>query len=384
MTIEETRKLGIEFERRVQTMIPDTEFGEKLDTETIYSFLNQYQDKYVHDIYRNLDSIQSGTNLKSHIDSVLQSLLKTVTVEINAENRATGVVSQHLGSVNDSNDVPIVDTARSIRYAVPKDYYLYVRSVSQVGGTYSFKANGDANTSGNLPIRIIPNQLVSQNDVWKLVETPHDSLRILRYPAAVMTEPVIFDDVIQNYACTPVKKFVSASPSTFNGETVSGDIYIKSDNGLWMLKNASSDTYYQYHEVFNSMHPQFPPVEDSHVEGYVYNEDDGKYYLLNSDYGSSVELAVGLPTITVIYDQYTDPRGIKVTYYKEPSHFSLMTSTPCELPMDSFEELVSGAVDLYVQYVAGAEARKRQLDEARRQAAKEQEANNARRGRNNE
>ena len=61
-----------------------------------------------------------------------------------------------------------------------------------------------------------------------------------------------------------------------------------------------------------------------------------------------------------------------------------MTSTPCELPMDSFEELVSGAVDLYVQYVAGAEARKRQLDEARRQAAKEQEANNARRGRNNE
>jgi hypothetical protein len=39
----------------------------------------------------------------------------------------------------------------------------------------------------------------------------------------------------------------------------------------------------------------------------------------------------------------------------------LMTSTPCELPMDCFEDVVSGAVDLYIQYAAGAEARNRQL-----------------------
>jgi len=42
MTLEETRQLGIEFERRIQTMIPEREFLNKLDTETIYSFLNQY------------------------------------------------------------------------------------------------------------------------------------------------------------------------------------------------------------------------------------------------------------------------------------------------------------------------------------------------------
>ena len=40
-----------------------------------------------------------------------------------------------------------------------------------------------------------------------------------------------------------------------------------------------------------------------------------------------------------------------------------MTSTPCELPMDAFDDLVSGAVDLYVQYAAGAEARKRQMQQ---------------------
>ena len=40
MTLEDTRRLGMEFERRVQTMIPEKRFLEKLDTETIYSFLN--------------------------------------------------------------------------------------------------------------------------------------------------------------------------------------------------------------------------------------------------------------------------------------------------------------------------------------------------------
>ena len=44
-----------------------------------------------------------------------------------------------------------------------------------------------------------------------------------------------------------------------------------------------------------------------------------------------------------------------------------MTSSPCELPMEMFEPLVSGAVDLYVQYVAGAEARKRQMAEQQKQ-----------------
>ena len=55
MSIEETRQLGIEFERRIQTMMPEKEFISKLDTETIYSFLNQYQDKFVHELYRSLD-----------------------------------------------------------------------------------------------------------------------------------------------------------------------------------------------------------------------------------------------------------------------------------------------------------------------------------------
>ena len=272
MTLEDTRRLGIEFERRVQTMIPDAEFLDKLDTETIYSFLNQYQDKYVHEIYRNLDKVQSGSNLSMHVESVLQSLMdkKDIMVEEAVEDGAINIHPEEGSS--------IIGTGRSITYCLPSDFYLYIRSVTSVTKSYSYKGNVSDSV-----LRVIPNKLVSQSEVWKLIETPHDSLRILRYPAAVLNK---------NYEKTP--------------------------------------------------------------------------------------------TLTVIYDRYTVPVGISVIYYKQPTKFSLMTSTPCELPIDAFDDLVSGAVDLYVQYVAGAEARKHQLEEARRQAAKEQEANNARRGRNNE
>ena len=279
MTIEDTRRLGIEFERRVQTMIPDTEFLEKLDTETIYSFLNQYQDKYVHEIYRNLDQIQSGSHLSAHVESVLQSLISEAEMLVaNEEN-----VIENTSTTIQIGEGTIGATGRSVSYKLPIDFYMYIRSVSQVSRTFAFRSNTNpVQEDTTLPIRVIPNQLTSQSDVWKLIETPHNTLRILRYPAATL--------------------------GNINNEKV----------------------------------------------------------------------------LTVIYDQYTTPVGIKLSYYKQPSRFSLMTNTKCELPLDAFEELVSGAVDLYVQYVAGAEARKRQLDEARRQAAKEQEANNARRGRNNE
>lgn len=254
MTIEETRQLGIEFERRVQTMIPDREFLDKLDTETIYSFLNQYQDKYIHEIYRNLDKFESGSKLSSHIESVLQALYTGITLKVGDKSSMV----ENNTSVRDGNDVEIIDTARSIKWKLPTDFYMYVRSVSSVTKTYSFKSN---ETQKN-KIRVLPNQMVSQWDVWRLIETPHDSLRILRYPIAVLDIP----------------------------------------------KNEE--------------------------EGEERNEKTKTY-----------------PTITCIYDQHTEVEGIRVLYYKQPQHFDLMTSTACELPSDAFDDLVTGAVDLYVSYI---------------------------------
>lgn len=251
MTLNETRQLGIEFERRIQTMIPEKEF-DKLDTETIYSFLNQYQDRYIHDIYRNLDNIQSGTKLSSHVESVLQTLLKT----------------SELIPAGNSNPI---DTPLSIVCELPPEFDMYVRSTSIVSNTYNFKASNNTNKG----LKIIPNQFVSQNDAWKLFETPNNTLRILRQPAAILS------------------------------------------------KNKAGEC-----------------------------------------------------TLTVIHDRYTNIQKVGLTYYAKPAYFDIMTSTACELPMNVFDDIVSGAVDLYVQYVAGAEAnKKKQQEQLRKQQQNEQNKN---------
>lgn len=246
MTLNETRQLGIEFERRIQTMIPEKEF-DKLDTETIYSFLNQYQDRYIHDIYRNLDNIQSGTKLSSHVESVLQTLLKTSELIV----------------AGNSNPI---DTPSSIVCELPPDFDMYVRSTSIVSDTYNFKAPNNTNQS----LKIIPNQFVSQNDAWKLFETPNNSLRILRQPVVILSK--------------------------------------------------NSDKY----------------------------------------------------TLTVIHDRYTNIQKVGLTYYAKPTYFDIMTSTECELPIDVFDDIVSGAIDLYIQYVAGAEANKKKQQEQLRKQQNEQ------------
>lgn len=279
MSISDTRRLGIEFERRVQTMIPEKEYLDKLDTETIYAYLNSYQDKYIHDIYRNLDSIPSGSKLSAHIESVLQSLIGTVTIDVDSDG-----VKNYTQAVT-SDGFVIIENGRSVVYPLPTNFYMYIRSVSEVSSTYSFRTS-DLSTQ---PIRVLPNELVSQSDIWRLIETPHNSLRILRYPAASLGE---------------------------------------------------------YTEV---------KIGDK---------------------------ATNCPTLHVIYDQYTTPVGIKVMYYKQPQHFDLMTSTPCELPMDAFDDLVTGAVDLYVQYVAGAEARRKQQQEEARKRAREDQRDARRSGGN--
>ena len=263
MTLQQTRQLGIEFERRVQTILPPTENVAKLDTETIYSFLNQYQSKYIHDIYRNLDKVESGTNLAVHVERVLQAMLKQATLEKIADKD----VSIYYGESS------ISDTGRSVVFKVPSDYQMYVRSVSNVTSTFSWRGSGDA-------IDVLPNVFTSQPDVWKLMESPHNKLRILRYPAAVI------------------------SPTNDDKENV---------------------------------------------------------------------------TLTIIHDRYTNIKGCKLLYYKEPAYFDIMTSTPCELPMDCFDDIVTGAVDLYMNYVRGG-IRQQEEDGRRERAAQRR----AERNRNNE
>lgn len=237
MTLEQTRQLGIEFERRVQTMIPETEYEQKLDTETIYSYLNQYQDKFVHDIYKALDNIPTPSKPSAYVERLIQGLLTDYNQRVDVQG--------NMYSIN-----------------LPDNFGLYVNSYTLADDSYSYKNHSeDRSTAG-----IIPNTLVSKTEGSTLVQRPQDNMRILRSPIA----------------------------------------YLDTDD-----------------------------------------------------------------TMIVIVDRYTTPVHFSLSYYRTPQYMDLFDSKPCELPMDVFDDLVSGAVDLYVQYVAGAEARKRQMAEQQRQARKE-------------
>ncbi len=242
MTLEETRQLGIEFERRVQTMIPEKELVDKLDTETIYSYINQYQDKFVHDIYRSLDSVSAPSKPSAYLETIMQGLLKTHIYEM-----------QNVANPTETKEY---------KFAIPDDFGLYSNSATEVETSYVLKSDNGSGT--------IPNILLTQSAVQGFLQRPQDNMRIIREPIAYLSK------------------------------------------------------------------------------------------------------AGGVRTLGVVYDRYTKPSKLILNYYKVPEYMNLMTSTPCELSMDVFEDLVEGAVDLYVQYVAGAEARKRQMaEQAQKQNRKE-------------
>ena len=369
MTPEETRQLGIEFERRVQTMIPEKEYLDKLDTDTIYAYLNSYQDKYIHDIYRNLDQIKSGSKLSAHVEAVLQEMLRTQTIDVEDAKNNTQ-------NISDENGIVIIENGRSVTYPLDPSFYMYVRSVSRVSSTFSFKSNN----SQNQPIRVLPNELVSQSDVWRLLETPHNSLRILRYPAATIGAYENFGEYISKYTIsesTDISTLDQEYGTLTQSPTLNKEIYTFEDiDGIFDL--FVSDSSMTSSQLLKSVLDNLD-LNESFQFLYYDGTNDPESHTSNPHIYTvtkTVNSPIMRPTINVIYDQYTTPEGIKIMYYAQPKRFDIMTNTACELPMDAFDDLVTGAVDLYVQYVAGAEANKRRIQEAQRQQAKQNKKDN--------
>jgi hypothetical protein len=267
-----------------------------------------------------------------------------------------GAIDMTDSAIEDPNGI-IMDTGRSIIYPLPETFYMYVRSVSNVTETFSFKSSTVEN---NYKIRVVPNELVSQNDVWKLIETPHNSLRILRHPAAVLSKRREFSIPTGNYVYTfrDVSRNIPNPPEP--------DFQVTGENTGAIIPFTHNHSYSSFTEEQMVMY-----IGQSAVDYIKSVATDGSVFELTIpgiDFDMPCIIGVSTqpetnvvecPSITIIYDQYTTPLGIKVLFYKEPAHFDLMTSTPCELPMDVFDDLVSGAIDLYVQYAAGAEARKK-------------------------
>ena len=149
MTLEQTRQLGIEFERRIQTILPSTKTVDKIDTEDIYAFLNEYQNQFIKELYITKDRVQPNSNASNRIDDYLKTLVVAVEFPIDSTNQI----------------------------CVP-DFNMYIDSTSNVSVSYS----DDSNIEGT-----VGNDYVNSNQLKQIQNDTFNKHRILRRPIIYMT-----------------------------------------------------------------------------------------------------------------------------------------------------------------------------------------------------
>ena len=159
MTQAQTRQLGIEFERRIQEIYPQFLTNEKLDTDTIYSFLNEFQYKYVNDLFLAEDQLETGTKSVNKINDVLKSLITHQQI----------ISPQRQPDADDYSDI----------FTLPEDYYLYIRSNSIVDKTYKYQVKTENFIH-------TPNQIIRQIDVPAIVGSFYNVGGIIRTPLVVL------------------------------------------------------------------------------------------------------------------------------------------------------------------------------------------------------
>lgn len=154
--------MQVEFERRIQLMNPNFELTEKLTSDTIFSFLNAYCERFVRNNYLQEDMVQDGTRQQKKNADALKGLITRQTLTVTTKD-----------SHNTDNT--------SDRAILPTNYFLYIRSNSLISKNY--KLDTEITLEANYVVT--PNKTIREDDVEKIISTYYNKT-ILRNPYIVL------------------------------------------------------------------------------------------------------------------------------------------------------------------------------------------------------
>lgn len=141
-------------------MNPDFELKEKLTSDTIFSFLNAYTERYVRINYLQEDQVLDGTRAQKKNADALKGLIVRGLYEV---------------STKDANNTDKV----SDRVKLPEDYFLYIRSNSMISKNYKIETE----ITEENEYAITPNKTIREDDVEKIIST--------YYNKAIMLNPYV-------------------------------------------------------------------------------------------------------------------------------------------------------------------------------------------------
>lgn len=141
-------------------MNPDFGLKEKLTSDTIFSFLNAYTERYVRINYLQEDQVLDGTRAQKKNADALKGLIVRGLYEVDTK---------------DANNTDKV----SDRVKLPEDYFLYIRSNSMISKNYKIETE----ISNPTDYVITPNKTIREDDVEKIIST--------YYNKAIMLNPYV-------------------------------------------------------------------------------------------------------------------------------------------------------------------------------------------------
>lgn len=170
-----SRSMQIEFERRITLMNPAFELKEKLTSDTIFSFLNAYTERFVRLNYLAEDNVADGTRALKKNQDALKGLIVRTLLDVEAK---------------DENNTDKV----SDRAILPDDYFLYIRSNSLISKNY--KTETEITPESNYVVT--PNKSIREDDVDKIISTYYNKA-ILLNPYVVLNSGNVADDEQELY-----------------------------------------------------------------------------------------------------------------------------------------------------------------------------------------